>query len=108
MNLGDTPTPGLDGSDDSLAAGMDVDMLDGDLLLAALAAMPVQGLKQRDIGAGKLIRLVQVLLAPRGGLFGDHSPSEALHGRQIGRDELTGEHSFEFVSRGDPAKGNGD
>jgi hypothetical protein len=44
------PTPGLDSTDNGLASRMDVDVLDGDLLLA-LAAMAVQGLQKARVGA---------------------------------------------------------
>ena len=50
------PTPrSFHHSDYRLPAGMDVDMLDGHLLLA-LAAMPVERLQQRRPCAGELLR----------------------------------------------------
>ena len=39
------PTPGLDSADNGLPAGVDVNVLDSDLLLA-FAAMAVEGLHQ--------------------------------------------------------------
>src|SRR6516162_304179 len=53
-------TPLGEGTDDRLAALVNVDVLDLHILLA-LATMPVQRFHQRSIGAGKLIRLGQVL-----------------------------------------------
>ena len=43
------PTPGIDGADNGLAAGVDVDVLDGDFLLS-LAAMAVQRFEGRCHG----------------------------------------------------------
>jgi len=99
------PTPRLDGADDSLAAGMNVDVLNRDLLLAALASVPVEGLQKRDVGAGELIRLVQVLLPAFEALFPDHCPPIALHRSRVRGDELAGEHAFELVLGRDPGEG---
>src|SRR5438105_4054494 len=57
--------------DDSLTASIDVDMLDGDLLLP-LAAVAIERLEQEGIGAGEPIRLAQVLTAPLERLFAEH------------------------------------
>jgi len=46
-------------TDDSLTAGIDVDVLDRDLLLA-LAAVAIERIKQEGIGAAELVRLAQV------------------------------------------------
>ena len=46
-----------------LPAGVDVDMLDRDLLLA-LAPVSVQGLEQGSIGAAECVRLGEGLAAP--------------------------------------------
>ena len=59
------PTPGStkrrgNHADHSLAARMDVDVFDRDLLLA-LAAMAVDGFEQRRISARQLVGLGQVL-----------------------------------------------
>ena len=51
LRFGPYPTP-LDVADDGLAAAMDVDVFDRDLLLA-LAAMAVERLQQCGVGAGK-------------------------------------------------------
>jgi hypothetical protein len=56
-----TPTPGvLDVSNDCLAAGMDVDVLDRDLLLA-LAAMMVQTFEKHGKGAGELVGEAEIV-----------------------------------------------
>jgi hypothetical protein len=57
------PTPTLDGADNGLTAGMDVDVLDRDLLLT-FTPVPVQGLDKRDIGPRQLVGLGEAL-APR-------------------------------------------
>ena len=43
------PSPGLDSTNDGLSPGVDVDVLDGDLLLP-LAAMAVQSLQEGRVG----------------------------------------------------------
>src|SRR5215210_6547665 len=54
------PTPGvLNVADDRLPAGVDVDVLDRDLLLA-LAPVPVQRLQQGGVGARELVGLGEV------------------------------------------------
>jgi hypothetical protein len=44
------PTPGLDGADDGLSALVDVNVLNGDLLLA-LTSVAVQGVEEQGVGA---------------------------------------------------------
>ena len=57
------PAPrALDRADDGLAAGMDVDVLNRDFLLA-LAAVPIEGFEERRERPGKLVGLRQVLAA---------------------------------------------
>jgi hypothetical protein len=51
-----TLPPALDIADDGLAALVNVNMLDRDLLLA-LAAVPVERIEQYRIGAGELVGL---------------------------------------------------
>jgi len=51
------PTSRGDGTYDRLSAGMDVDVLDSDLLLT-LAAVTVEGFGQSRVGPGELVRLV--------------------------------------------------
>ncbi len=85
-------------------AGVDVDVLDGNLLLAALAPVPVQRFQERYVGARKLVCLVQVLLATLEALFAEHGTPVTLHGGGIGRYELAGEHTLQLVLRGDPDK----
>ena len=51
------PTSRGDGTYDRLSAGMDVDVLDSDVLLT-LAAVTVEGFGQSRGGPGKLVRLV--------------------------------------------------
>ena len=72
-HLIDLPTPsGWSGNhpDHGLAAGMDVNVLDRDLLLA-FAAMAVEGFEQRRIGARQLVSLGEVLAPALEGLFTD-------------------------------------
>src|SRR5580704_4408120 len=51
------PTSRDDGTYDRLSAGMDVDVLDSDVLLT-LAAVTVEGFGQSRVGPGELVRLV--------------------------------------------------
>jgi len=51
------PTSRGDGTYDRLSAGMDVDVLDSDVLLT-LAAVTVEGFGQKRVGPGELVRLV--------------------------------------------------
>jgi len=51
------PTSRGDGTYDRLSAGMDVDVLDSDVLLT-LAAVTVEGFGQSRVGPGELVRLV--------------------------------------------------
>jgi hypothetical protein len=87
-------------SDDGLTAGIDVDMLDGDLLLP-LAAVAIERLEQEGTGAGEPIRLAQVLTAPLKRLFGEHGTPVALHSRIVCGQELSRDHPFQLVFRPD-------
>ena len=64
------PTPGLDIADNGLSALVDVDVLDGDALLA-FAAVLVQSEQQIGIAAGQLPRLPKAVLTPLESLFRD-------------------------------------
>jgi hypothetical protein len=63
LRLSTASIPRGDGTNDRLSTSMHVDVLDCDTLLA-LAAVTVEGVGQRCIGAGELVGLVQVF-APR-------------------------------------------
>jgi hypothetical protein len=66
-----TPSPrGPDHADDSLAAGMHVDVLHHHLLLA-LTAMPIQSVEQHSERARKLVGLVQVFTSALNRLLRD-------------------------------------
>src|SRR3954469_5947348 len=77
------PTP-LDGTDNRLAALVDMDVFDRDLLLA-LAAMPVQGFEQRGVRPGEPVSLVQRLAPTLECLIPDHRAPEALHRSAVSR-----------------------
>src|SRR3984957_1548131 len=81
LEFAGVPTPGLTGSggnhpDHRLAAGMDVEVFDRDLLLA-LAAMAVEGFEQRRIGARQLVCLREVLAPALKGLVAAHGGTAA-------------------------------
>jgi hypothetical protein len=61
-----------------LAALVDVDVLDRDLL-CALAAVAVEGVEQHGIGTRKFVGLGQAFAMALEGLFVDHRSSVALH-----------------------------
>jgi hypothetical protein len=62
----------LDHADHRLPAGVDMDVLDRDFLLAPLAAVAVERLDQSRVGARELVGLVQVLAPALKGLVADH------------------------------------
>ena len=76
---------------------MNVDMLHGHLLLA-LAAMAVECFEQCSVGAGKFVRLGEVLAPPLKALFADHGASVAFHCGVVGGDQLRRHHAFKLVS----------
>lgn len=93
------PTPRrLHNADHRLTAGMNVDVLDRDLLLA-FAAMAVESFEQRRIGAGKFVRLGEVFAPALEGLFADHGAPVAFHRGVMSGDQLRRHHAFEFVLR---------
>ncbi|MGE0775513.1 MAG: hypothetical protein AB7L36_10825 [Sphingomonadaceae bacterium] len=96
------PTPRrLHHAHHSLPAGMDVDVLHRNLLLA-LAAVAIECLEQRGEGAGELVRLGEVIASALEGLFADHGAAIAFHRRVVSRDQLRRHHTFQFVLRPDP------
>ena len=95
----------LDVADDRLPALVDVDVLDGDLLLA-LAAMAVQGFEQRGVGAGEPVRLVQVLAAALERLLAEHGAPVAFHRGVVAGEELGGNHPLKLVLRADADQGS--
>ncbi|MEC3862766.1 hypothetical protein VK792_15850 [Mesobacterium sp. TK19101] len=64
---------------------MDVDMLDGHLLLA-LPAMLVQPVQQHRPCSGQLVGLVEVLASALEGLLADHGAAVAFHRGVVGGD----------------------
>src|SRR5262245_10207104 len=85
--------PSLDISHDGLAAGVNVNVLDGHLLLP-FPAVAIECVQQRRKATGQLVRLVQVLLAPLEGLFANHGAPVALHGCTMCSDELRSHHAL--------------
>src|ERR1700733_16049117 len=87
-----SPSPrGTDHADDSLTAGMHVDVLHRHLLLA-LAAMPVQSIEEHGVRARKLVGLVQVLTSALERLFWEHRAPVAFHRSVVRGEELRGHH----------------
>ena len=82
--VGELPR-GLDDADDGVAAGMHMDMFHCDLLLA-LAAMPIERFEQRGVGAGKFVRLREVLLSALECLLAEHGAAVAFHRGVVGGD----------------------
>jgi hypothetical protein len=83
-----------------LTTGMNVDVLDRDLLLA-LAAVAVEGFEQRGEAAGELVRLGEVLAPAFEGLLADHGAAVALHRGVVGGDKLRRHHALKLVLRRD-------
>src|SRR5215207_7738040 len=69
---------GVNRSNNGLAPGMDVDVLDADLLLT-LAAVSVQRFEKGGVGPRELVGLIEVLLPRLERLLGQHRPAVALH-----------------------------
>jgi hypothetical protein len=80
------PTPrGLDDANDRLPTCMDVDVFDRDFL-PTLATMAVERFEQRGVGAGKFVRLREVLLSALECLLADHGAAVAFHRGVVGGD----------------------
>jgi hypothetical protein len=92
--------PGLDRADHRLPAGMDVDVLHYDFLLA-FAAVPVERVEQHRVGAGDLVGLAEVFASALERLFADHGAPVAFHRGIVRRDKLSRDHSLDFVFRSD-------
>ncbi|WP_347264296.1 hypothetical protein [Nitrobacter sp.] len=100
LEFAGVPTPRLTGcgdhADHRLAAGMNVDVFDRDLLLT-LAAMAVEGFEQRRVSARQLVGLGEVLAPPLEGLFADHGAPIAFHCSVVRGDQLRRHHAFQLV-----------
>src|SRR5262245_33080840 len=95
-----SPRRSLDRPDDGLPARMDMDMLDGHLLLA-LTAMVVEGVEQRGPRAGELVRLIEALAPALEGLLAEHGPAVTFHRGVVGGDQLCRHHCFQLLLGGD-------
>ena len=62
-NLARSPSWGPDRADHRLTARMDMDMLDGDLLLS-LSAVPIERIEKHCKASRELVSLVQILCRP--------------------------------------------
>jgi hypothetical protein len=98
------PTSRLHSADNGLPAGMNMDVLDRDLLLA-LAPVAVQGFEKSAVCSGELVRLGEVLLTALKRLLGEHRAAVALHRGAMGCHELAREHAFQLVLGCDPHEG---
>ena len=97
----DPHPPGPEHADHRLPAGMDVDVLHGDLLLP-LAAVAIQRIEKVAEGCESLLAWLQILAASFEGLVLNHGAPVALHGRGMRGDQLGRHHPLELVLRGDP------
>ena len=64
---------------------MYMDVLNRDLLLT-LATVAIERVDQQSIGAGELVRLVEIFATALERLFVDHGASVAFHRSIVGRD----------------------
>lgn len=93
---------GCDVSDNGLSPWVNVHMLNRDFLLAGLAALPVQRIKQSDERTGRIDRRLSVTLRYFVGLFGNHRPARQFHRGVMHRHRLRRNHlGFRLVI--DPA-----
>src|SRR5262249_44815346 len=90
-------------SHDGLSTGMHMDMFHRDLLLA-LAAVAVERIEQRSIGAGELVRLAKILLSALECLLAKHGAPVAFHCGVVGGEELGRHHALDFVFRPDASE----
>jgi hypothetical protein len=101
-----SPSPGgPHHADDSLTAGMHVDVLYRHLLLA-LAAMPVESLEEHGVRARQLVGLVQVPTSALRRLLRKHRAPIAFHRRVVRGEELRGHHRLKLIFRPDPDEGH--
>ena len=91
----------LDQTDHSLPAGVDVNMLDRNLLLA-LAAMSTEGVQQSGVGAGKFVGLIQIFPVALKRLIPNHGPPITFHRGIMCGDELRREHPLHLIFRTNP------
>ncbi|WP_373054740.1 hypothetical protein [Thioalkalivibrio sp.] len=95
------PTPlVLDHADHSLAAGVDMDVFNHDLLLP-LATMAVESLQEGREGAGEFVCLIEIFPPTIEGLFAQHGATVALHRGVVGSDKLGCHHALQLVLRPD-------
>jgi hypothetical protein len=71
-------------------------------LLLAFAAVAVEGVQQRGIGARKLVRLREILAPSLEGLFAKHCAAVAFHRSVVRSDELRGDHPLNLIFRAYP------
>ena len=90
--------PALNVADDGLAAFVNVNVLDRDLLLA-LAAVPVERIEQDRIAARQFVRLVQILLLSLKRLITQRSAPITFHRGVMASNELRRDHAFELIPR---------
>jgi hypothetical protein len=100
LDFGVIPAPRFHDAHHRLPAGMNVNVLHRHLLLA-LAAVAIEGFKQRGEGAAELVRLVKVLAPALESLLVNHGAPVALHRRIVGGDQLRRHHAFQLVLRTD-------
>lgn len=92
---------GIDVADHGLAARLDMDMFDRDLLLTFTPVF-VEGVELAGVNCQQLGRMLEVLVPAFKRLPFDHSATQTFHGGGMGGHHLGGEHPLEFVRRFDP------
>jgi hypothetical protein len=86
------PTP-LHIADNGLAAFMDMDVFDSHFLLS-LAPVAIQGFKDRGVGPGEFVCLVEIFAPAFERLFADHGAPTSLHRGVVAGNQLSGEHTL--------------
>jgi len=90
-------------ADNSLAAFVDVDVFNSDLLLP-FAPVSIERLEQRCVGSGELVRLIQILSPAFKSLLSKHRAPITFHRGVVAGEQLRRQHSLEFVLRRNPRK----
>jgi hypothetical protein len=87
--------------DDGLGAFVNVNVFDRDFL-RALAAVAIEGFKQRRVCPRELIRLTEIFPPSQERLLAKHGAPVTFHRGVVTHYQLGGEHSFDLVTRRDP------
>ena len=97
-----SPSPrGLDHSHQRMPAGVHMDVLNCDLLLA-LSAMSIERIEQTGVSPGQFVGLGQVFSMTLERLLAEHGAPVTLHRCVVRCEQLSSDHSFKLVFWSNP------